>query len=79
MGANSNKYGIREAPPESEPSPGFVRISKVEIYQGKSVISVCRKAQTGGYEMHSRAVKKAKKYSAVTAVELRCKSSKLGI
>ena len=74
MGANSNKYGIREAPPQR----GLVRISKVEIYQGKSVISVCRKAQTG-YEMHSRAVKKARKIQCSYSSRTEMQSSKLGM
>ena len=78
MGANSNKYGIREAPPEREPSSGFVRISKVEMYQGKSVISVCRKAQKG-YEMHSRAVKKARKIQCSYSSRTEMQSSKLGM
>ena len=78
MGANSNKYGMREAPPEREPSSGFVRISKVEIYQGKSVISVCRKAQKG-YEMHSRAVEKARKIQCSYSSRTEMQSSKLGM
>ena len=78
MGANSNKYGIREAQPERVPSSGLVRISKIEMYQGKSVISVCRKAQKGS-EMHSRAVKKARKIQCSYSSRTEMQSSKLGM